>query len=66
MNPTLTMVASGLKFPEGPIAMPDGTFLVCDMGRRSVSRIGSGGKVSRVALVDGAPGHGLRAHDCSA
>ncbi len=55
MNPTLTMVASGLKFPEGPIAMPDGTFLVCDMGRRSVSRIGSGGKVSRVALVDGAP-----------
>ena len=55
MNQELSVVASGLRFPEGPIAMPDGSFLVCDMGRRSVARIAADGKRTSVALIDGAP-----------
>ena len=35
-------IASGLKFPEGPIAMPDGSVLVVEIKRGTLSRVTPG------------------------
>jgi gluconolactonase len=31
MQPDLTLVADGLAFPEGPIAMPDGSIVLVEI-----------------------------------
>ncbi|MBL8835793.1 MAG: SMP-30/gluconolactonase/LRE family protein [Alphaproteobacteria bacterium] len=51
----LDVIATGLRFPEGPVAMPDGSFLVVEIARRTVSRIGAGGTVSVVSENGGGP-----------
>jgi gluconolactonase len=48
-------IASGLGFPEGPIAMPDGSVLVVEIKRRTLSRVAADGKVSVVAETGGGP-----------
>ncbi|MCS7268021.1 MAG: SMP-30/gluconolactonase/LRE family protein [Geminicoccaceae bacterium] len=48
-------IASGLLFPEGPVAMPDGSFYVVEIARRTVSRIAPDGTVSVVATPGGGP-----------
>ena len=55
MNPDLRVIASGLRFPEAPIALPDGSFLVGDLEPRRVARVSADGKLSTVAKIDGAP-----------
>lgn len=47
--------ASGLRFPEGPVAMPDGTALVAEIERRTLSRVQPGGAVEVVAELGGGP-----------
>ena len=49
------IVADGLAFPEGPVAMRDGTVLVAEIGGGSVARVGRDGTVERVAIVRGGP-----------
>jgi gluconolactonase len=49
------VVTSGLRFPEGPVAMPDGSFLVVEIERRTVSRISPDGDVTVVAETGGSP-----------
>ena len=49
------MVASGLKFPEGPIAMADGAVLVVEIARGTLSRVEPDGKVEVVAETGGGP-----------
>ena len=49
------VVASGLRFPEGPIAMPDGSILLVEIERGTVSRVGVDGKVAVVADLGGGP-----------
>ena len=39
MTTPLREVATGLRFPEGPIAMPDGSFLVGDMEPKRIARV---------------------------
>src|SRR5665213_1960359 len=51
----LRKIASGLRFPEGPIAMPDGTFLVVEIERQCLSRISADGKVTPIAYMGGGP-----------
>jgi gluconolactonase len=51
----LKEVASGLGFPEGPVALKDGSHLVGSIGRREVLRISPQAAVSVVARIDGAP-----------
>ncbi len=51
----LDIVATGLRFPEGPVAMPDGSFLVVEIARRTVSRIAADGAVSVVSANGGGP-----------
>jgi len=62
MTPTIThhrldtrVVASGLEFPEGPVAMADGSVLVVEMRRQTLSRVTPDGTVTVVAEVPGGP-----------
>jgi gluconolactonase len=50
-----TIVAEGLKFPEGPVSMRDGSLLFVEIERRTVSRLGKAGEVEVVAQLDGGP-----------
>lgn len=50
-----TLVAEGLKFPEGPIAMKDGSLIFVEIERQTVSRLTPDGKVEVVAEVPGGP-----------
>ena len=49
------IVASGLQFPEGPIAMPDGSLLFSEIYARKLSRLNTDGTVEHVADIDGQP-----------
>lgn len=55
MNPEVSEVATGLQFPEGPIAMPDGSFLVTEIAANRLSRISPRGQLSVVAVPGGSP-----------
>ena len=35
---TMRTIADGLQFPEGPIALPDGSVLVVEIARRTLTR----------------------------
>jgi gluconolactonase len=51
----ITQVTSGLRFPEGPVAMPDGSVLVVEVARGTLTRVGLDGKHSVVATMGGSP-----------
>lgn len=55
MTLTLTEVASGVGFPEGPVAMDDGTLLFVDIEGQTLSRLACDGSVSVVASLPGGP-----------
>ncbi|MFK7913930.1 MAG: SMP-30/gluconolactonase/LRE family protein [Pseudomonadales bacterium] len=52
-NPTV--VATGLQFPEGPIALPNGDVLVVEIARGTLSRVRPDGTVEVVAQLGGGP-----------
>lgn len=51
----MEIVATGLKFPEGPIAMPDGSVLVVEIARGTLSRVTPDGRIEVVAEPGGGP-----------
>src|SRR5262249_37305822 len=51
----LRELASGLEFPEGPIAMPDGSVVLVEIKRGTLTRVGSDGSVRIVARTGGGP-----------
>jgi gluconolactonase len=51
----VTVLASGLQFPEGPVARPDGSILFVEIRRRTLSRLTPDGKVEVVAEPGGGP-----------
>ncbi len=51
----LTEVAAGLLFPEGPVAMPDGSVLVAEMFGSRITRVKPDGSMETVADVAGGP-----------
>jgi gluconolactonase len=51
----LTLVAEGLKFPEGPVAMADGSVILVEIEGKRVIRVATDGKISVVAEIEGAP-----------
>jgi gluconolactonase len=55
MTPKLTQIASGLRFPEGPVAMPDGSIVLVEIERRTLSRVTPDGKVQVIATLGGGP-----------
>ena len=48
-------VASGLRFPEGPIVLRDGSVLLVEIQRGTLTRVTPGGRVSVVAELGGGP-----------
>ena len=48
-------VASGLQFPEGPVALADGSVLLVEIARGTLSRVAPDGRVSVVATPGGGP-----------
>ncbi|MGC1305406.1 MAG: SMP-30/gluconolactonase/LRE family protein [Caulobacteraceae bacterium] len=51
----MRVLASGLQFPEGPVAMPDGSVLLVEMARETLSRVTPDGRVEVAAQVPGGP-----------
>ena len=49
------IIASGLKFPEGPIYMNDGSILVVEIARGTLSRVDASGNVNIVSELGGGP-----------
>ena len=51
----LTEITAGLRFPEGPIAMPDGSVLLVEIERGTLSRVSVDGTIDVVAETGGGP-----------
>lgn len=51
----MKLIADGLKFPEGPIAMPDGSILLVEIARGTLTRVTPDGKKEIVAEPGGGP-----------
>lgn len=51
----LKAIAEGLKFPEGPIAMPDGSVILVEIARRTLTRVTASGTVEVIAELGGGP-----------
>ncbi len=47
-------IASGLRFPEGPIAMPDGSIVLVEIARGTLTRVWNG-KTEVIATLGGGP-----------
>jgi len=52
---TFDTVAEGLRFPEGPIALDDGSVLLVEIARGTLSRVSPDGTVDVVAECGGGP-----------
>lgn len=48
-------VASGLQFPEGPIAMSDGSVILVEIRRRTLTRVTPDGRRHTIAELGGGP-----------
>src|SRR2546426_5902733 len=55
IKPTFTQVATGLRFPEGPVAMPDGSIILVEIERQTLSRVMPDGEVHVIAKLGGGP-----------
>lgn len=51
----MTEITSGLRFPEGPIAMPDGSIILVEIERQTLSRVSPNGEVTVIAELGGGP-----------
>lgn len=51
----ITEIATGLQFPEGPIAMDDGSVILVEIARGTLSRVSPGGEVDVIAEPGGGP-----------
>jgi len=51
----VTLLAEGLSFPEGPVAMADGSVVVTEIDAARITRVGVDGSVEVVAECQGGP-----------
>lgn len=51
----IEVMATGLQFPEGPIALGDGSVLLVEIARRTLTRVDVDGTVEVVAELGGGP-----------
>ena len=56
----MEVLATGLRFPEGPVALKDGSIALVEIARGTVSRVARDGTVTVIADVGGGP-NGLAA-----
>ena len=55
MMPKIRVLATGLRFPEGPIVMPDGSVLLVEIEAGTLTRIDAGGAKTTIAFLGGSP-----------
>ena len=55
---TVAELATGLRFPEGPVVLPDGDLLVCELRTGDVRRVPAGGGESIVVAHCGGSANG--------
>lgn len=51
----LTKICDGLDFPEGPIAMADGSIILVEIRRQTLSRVHPDGQIDVIAELGGGP-----------
>jgi gluconolactonase len=54
-TPELTEITDGLRFPEGPIAMPDGSVIVVEMFGPRLTLVHPDGTKETIAEIEGGP-----------
>ena len=55
LTPELTEITDGLRFPEGPIAMSDGSIVLVEMFGPRLTRVAPDGTKSTIAEIEGGP-----------
>lgn len=55
VTPAVKQLAAGLRFPEGPVAMPDGSIVLVEIARQTLTRVTPDGKVHVIANLGGGP-----------
>lgn len=55
MELALELVTDGLQFPEGPVAMADGSVLLTEIRRGTLTRVDANGRRTTVAELGGGP-----------
>ncbi|HEY1279879.1 MAG TPA: SMP-30/gluconolactonase/LRE family protein, partial [Acidimicrobiales bacterium] len=53
--PDVTVLADGLKFPEGPVVLPDGSIALTEIDAATITRVGLDGAVDVIARCEGGP-----------
>lgn len=53
--PEFELVADGLRFPEGPVVMPDGTIVLVEIAAGRITRVHADGRKETVAEPGGGP-----------
>jgi gluconolactonase len=51
----IRVIATGLSFPEGPVAMPDGSIALVEIERQTVTLVRPDGRVEPIAHTGGGP-----------
>jgi gluconolactonase len=51
----LERITDGLRFPEGPVALPDGSIVLCEIEAGRITRVQPDGSKATVAEVGGGP-----------
>ena len=51
----IKVIAIGLRFPEGPVAMKDGSIVLVEIERQTVTRVQPDGRTEVVAHTGGGP-----------
>ncbi len=55
ITPAHKVVTEGLRFPEGPIAMPDGSVILVEIARQTLTRVTPDGRQQVIAELGGGP-----------
>jgi gluconolactonase len=53
--PDIRVIATGLRFPEGPVAMKDGSIVLVEIERQTVTRVHPDGRTEVIAHTGGGP-----------
>jgi len=51
----MEVLATGLRFPEGPVSLADGSIALVEIARGTVSRVTPDGEVTVIADLGGGP-----------
>jgi gluconolactonase len=49
------VIATGLEFPEGPVVMPDGSVVLVEIRRQTLTRVYPEGRTEIIAKIPGGP-----------